>query len=673
MELILAVSSVLGYNARFIFGREINVYDISLVLFFGVIAYGIVKYQAFNIKTAIHYSFFWFLSAITIIAPIIVFPLLFHNIFNNLSFSLFSSIYAISSIFYYIFNQNYIFPIIKKILFRRNKELSSVINSFRTDIENVNSIDSFKLKLSTLFTSILFSKNVNILLTDTKENIYINDATIDIKMFNWIHSDTIIINRTEIVDYAPKKSFFDSIHLIIKLNFNDLFFGYILLDEKHTLKSYNYEELNFIEQVLPSINTAIHRINILYKSHEIELVNQLKTSFFVNLAHDTKTPATLMLNYLNKCLSKYPNDNDLQIVKNNLEDLIRDMINFLDTEKIQQGRLSYDERKRFNLTKYLENKADFIEPTAEARGIDIKRIFPTDVEISTNIQAIDRILHNLLDNALRYTPRSGSISLELHPLNNEMINLIVSDTGTGIPIDKQAHIFEKYYQVSHDKGNTQGIGMGLFITKDIVENLGGTITFKSDTTGTSFTVTLPKGYTSETIDINDVVQNYQYISSTVEDQIYNTPFDPNKPTILLVEDNKDLMLLMKEYLATEYNVNCALNGKYALESLSTLQKPDIIVSDVMMDIMDGYEFLDNVRNNPLTGDIPFVFLTAKSGISEEIRGLTSGAIDYIQKPFSMDTLKARITSLLNYNALKRKIFELVKIPFSRYAYSGYLP
>lgn len=404
------------------------------------------------------------------------------------------------------------------------------------------------------------------------------------------------------------------------------------------------------------------RTEELQKANEkISLQIHEKTAFFVNLAHETRTPATLMLNYLNKCIKKYPADKDLFVVKNNLEKHIRDMVNFLDAEKIEQGRLSYDERKKIDFVIYLKSKVDLITPTAEIKGINLNTNFPDSLYINSNIQALDRILNNLLDNAMRYTPREGFISINLSSIKEDQILIEISDSGCGIPSEKQAHIFEKYYQVSHAKGNTQGIGMGLYITKSVVENLGGSISLKSDSNGTTFSIVIPKG------DVDTVNEDgcscyesaTQLTIPSYDNEIEDVPVDIFKSTVLLVEDNLELICSMRESLKEEYNVLCALNGQEALKKLCS-NKPEIIVSDVMMDVMDGYKLLEVVRKNPQTADIPFVFLTAKSGISEEIRGLSSGAIDYIQKPFAVEALKARIKALLDYNLLKKKAFELEK-------------
>jgi len=392
---------------------------------------------------------------------------------------------------------------------------------------------------------------------------------------------------------------------------------------------------------------------------EIENQSKEKTAFFVNLAHETRTPATLIQNYLKKCLLKYPDDGDLQIVKRNVDKLVGDMVNFLDAEKIEQGRLSYGEKSRFDLSKHLNNKGDLIQPTAEMRGLSIIRLIKPGIEITSNVQAMDRIVNNLVDNALKYTERGGSISIELKEAGKDSIDLAVADTGVGIPEDKQGHIFDKYYQISHMKGNTQGIGMGLFITKSIVEHLGGAIALKSDKSGTRFTVRMPRGSGGEHMEIENVKIASPMIIPTKEQAIINYPIENNRETVLLVEDNVDLLVNMREGIIDEYNVICAKNGKEALDILNKNQA-SIIISDVMMDVMDGYELLKHVRKREDVREVPFVFLTAKSGVSEEIKGLTSGAIDYIQKPFDIESLKAKIHSILEYNSLKTKAFELDK-------------
>lgn len=396
------------------------------------------------------------------------------------------------------------------------------------------------------------------------------------------------------------------------------------------------------------------------RTKELQIAIKEKTSSFVNLAHETRTPATLIQNYLDKFISRNPCDKDLLIVKKNVNKLVRDMTNFLDTEKIEQGRLVYEKMHRINLTDYINDTADLVEPSAASLGIRLVRKLSPGVEVTSNVYALDRILNNLLDNAMRYTPGGGEIRLELEAADStDFIKIKVIDTGNGIPKEMQQHIFDKYYQISHKKGNTQGMGMGLYIVKGIVEGMGGKISLESDEKGTCFTVKIPSGPNGESLSLSDFKISSSFTITTDNPSFENTNIDCNKKTVLLVEDNRELILSMRESLIPEYNVLCASNGKDALDLLGKFNT-DLIVSDVMMDTMDGYELLKRVRENDQMKGIPFIFLTAKSGISEELKGLTSGAIDYIPKPFTMDLLTARICSLLEYNALKSRTFELEK-------------
>ena len=393
---------------------------------------------------------------------------------------------------------------------------------------------------------------------------------------------------------------------------------------------------------------------------QIELQSREKTAYFINLAHETRTPAMLIQNYLEKCRYKYPEDVDLAIVKDNVDKLVRDMVNFLDSEKIEQGRLTYEDKKQFSLTEFMNKKADLITPTAESCGIKINREIYENVNITSSVYALDRIFNNLLDNAMRYTRRGGSISMVLKPADeNGDITILISDTGVGIPDERKKYVFDKFYQVSHTKGNTQGMGMGLYIVKGIIEELGGKIFFDSSEKGTCFTVKLPNDSGGEFLSLSEATLTAPVISLNIDSPVENMPVEEKKETVLIVEDNRKLILSMRETLNETYNVLCAGNGK---EALNLLERHSIsaIISDIMMDEMDGYALLEEVRKSDQLKEIPFVFITARTGTSEEIRGLKYGAVEYIQKPFSMEILKARIGALIAFNHLKHRAFELEK-------------
>lgn len=390
----------------------------------------------------------------------------------------------------------------------------------------------------------------------------------------------------------------------------------------------------------------------------IEKQSAEKTNFFVNLAHETRTPATLIQQYLGNCIQKYPEDSDLAVVKRNVDKLVNDMVNFLDAEKIVQGRLTYDEKGRFSLNNYLNNKVDLILPSAHNSGISVHRDFEPDLFVSTSVHGLDRVMHNILDNALKFTAQGGTICVGARMTTGDKVKITVKDTGCGIPEKMQPFIFDEYYQISHIKNNNQGIGMGLSITKSIVEDLGGQISFESTEAGTEFIVQLPVGSGGDLLELSPAVP-----SSLSTDQVLypieSTPVVENKHTIILVEDNRDLLVAMRDALATEYNVLCAEDGGIALELLG-MHGAHVIVSDIMMDGMDGYELLDRVRENKELCDIPFIFLTAKSGVKDEIKGLAGGAVDYIQKPFHMEVLRARIRSHAEHGALRKQMFVLEK-------------
>lgn len=390
----------------------------------------------------------------------------------------------------------------------------------------------------------------------------------------------------------------------------------------------------------------------------IEKQSREKTDFFINLAHETRTPATLISNYILKCIERYPQDRDLIIVKKNVDKLINDMVNFLDSEKIEQGRLVFENMKICNISDYLVEKAEIVLQTASKKEIKIESIIEKNIKIVTDISALDRIVNNLFDNAIKYTNSNGKIKIKLAK-EKDYVNMIITDTGIGIPQEDQKHIFEKYYQVCHKKNNRQGIGMGLSITKAITEQLGGKISFKSNPSGTSFNIELPIINQENDFEIQDTYKIEKFPEYSKNIEIENCIENKKYPTVLIVEDNYDLLLEIKNQLSGNYNVFTSNNGKKALKLLNE-SNIDIIISDIMMDEMNGYELLESIRKERKYDSIPFIFLSAKTSETDKILGFDRGAIDYISKPFSMEILKAKIKSLLEFENIRKELIEVEK-------------
>lgn len=383
------------------------------------------------------------------------------------------------------------------------------------------------------------------------------------------------------------------------------------------------------------------RINLEQKA-QIAAASEQKTNFFVNLAHETKTPLTLIENYLERFIET-DNKNDLDIVKQNISKLNRDMKNFLDAEKLERGVELYNNNQIIDFSFLIKEKTKLFNIAAEDKGIRITTDIEKEVIVKSDSIALDRMVSNLIDNAIKYSESDTDINLSLSVEGQNTLFKII-DQGEGIDDDKLKNVFEPFYQLSHEKRNVEGVGMGLFIVKNIVEAIGGEIDIDSTLgKGTCFTITLPihKLKPGE-----EIIREVKKLSKSYKEQgVDDSKFTSSKKTLLIVEDNLEMLAYLKD-LMNEYNVFVAINGKHALEKLKAIPKPNLIISDIMMDEMDGYEFLHEISKNSDLNYIPFIFLTAKTSSEEKILALEKGAIDFISKPFSGDELKSKVHSLL---------------------------
>ena len=398
------------------------------------------------------------------------------------------------------------------------------------------------------------------------------------------------------------------------------------------------------------------------QTKEINHLMQQKTALFINLAHETKTPLTLIRNYLDKYLETHPQDADLLVIKSNIDKLTRDMVNFLDAEKIEQQRLIYDPSAVIDFSGLLEEKIKLFQTLADKKQITLTSSIEPEISILSDPYGLDRIINNLLDNAIRYTPENGKVIVILKRPEPEQIQFRVEDTGRGIPATQQQHIFNKYYQISGEKQNIQGMGMGLFITKSIVEQLDSRISFISqENKGTSFTVLFKTlSQPGKETEKKDFIPSrpIDSLSHMVDSALI--AYNINKYSILIVEDNIDLLHALRQSLAENYNVYTAINGREALNFMEKDNSVDIIITDIMMDVMDGYAFYHELQKEEKWRSIPLIFLTARTTQQEKMTGLKAGAVDYIFKPFYMEELIYKIQSILKIQTLQKILIEKQK-------------
>lgn len=384
------------------------------------------------------------------------------------------------------------------------------------------------------------------------------------------------------------------------------------------------------------------------RTKELEKINEQKTNTFVNLAHETKTPLTLIKNYLEEYINSKGNSEELTVVKRSIDKLSTDIINLFDLERFNKGLAIYNHELISNLSEIIEENLVLFKQYASKRNIEIKETIEENIFIKADPVAINRVVNNLVENAIKFS-NDGEIEISLNTMNDKII-FSVKDHGVGIPAELHKRVFEPYYQITNQKRSIQGMGLGLPIVKKVVQDLNGEIKIESNPNkapGTKITVTLSQHILSQ----NDIVTanpvNTDLLTHIEDINTKESVYDENKETVLIVEDNISMINYLLKKLKENYNVYAALNGNEAIKKIKTLKvQPDIIISDVMMDKVDGYAFAKIISNDPVYNHIPIIFLSAKSGKADKLQGLKLGAIDFIQKPFSVQELTQKIESIL---------------------------
>lgn len=394
---------------------------------------------------------------------------------------------------------------------------------------------------------------------------------------------------------------------------------------------------------------------------KMQEVNRLKSRFFANISHEFRTPLTLIIGPLKSLINgTYKGDSKSQyrIMARNAERLLRLINQILDLSKLESGGVNLQASKS-DLIKFLKPVAHAFTSYAERQFIDYKCEFPNhELELYFEPDKIEKIAINLLSNAFKYTQEFGKIKFEVTE-DAESVSIAVIDTGVGIPGDQLDFIFDRFYQI--DNGKQKGSGIGLALTKELVDLHKGTIEVTSKIKeGTNFTVRLLKG--SGHLDEEEIIssdkstqrhfeEDFKELEMVKNNLSYEPIDDGNKvtmeelPLVLVAEDNDDMRMFISEYLVTNYKIIEAKNGKEALEAARE-NIPDVIISDIIMPEMSGYELCEKIKSEEQTSHIPIILLTAKASGESTEKGLELGADYYVTKPFNPKLLELRIKNIL---------------------------
>jgi signal transduction histidine kinase/DNA-binding response OmpR family regulator len=451
------------------------------------------------------------------------------------------------------------------------------------------------------------------------------------------------------------------------------------------------------------------------EAEKLREVDQMKSRFFANISHEFRTPLTLILGQIDSVLGSIiekENQSKLEVASRNARRLQRLINQLLDLSKLEAGSMAL-KTTRANLVSFLKNLVASFVHFAEQKHITLQfQSTHDEIALDYDPEKLEKVFYNLVSNAFKFTPEGGSVGVNVeidserngewenrgkgergnrsvtvstvHPLSNSprhrftgsCVLVAIKDTGLGISSEHLPHVFDRFYQAdsSHQQ---EGTGIGLALAKELVELHHGEISVTSEVgKGTEFLVKLPlvsvaseqspviseekgeereaKGEEREVM-IEDQASSIEHPATSIQKPATGTP-----EIVLLVEDNADIREYVREQLQSSYCVMMAADGEEGIAQAREAV-PDLIITDVMMPNMDGYQMSRRLKQDEKTSHIPIIMLTAKAALDDKIAGLETGVDDYLLKPFSAKELLARVRNLISLRRQLRERFSTATI------------
>jgi len=536
-----------------------------------------------------------------------------------------------------------------------------------------------------------------------------HEYRIGMNITGWVLSNKkslIIEDLSDDKRFKPSEEELKNIHsiLCVPIWFEGIITGLMMLINKKNRKYFTNNDLTLLSIISVQAgqlirNLELQRESFLKKkeSEKLQELDKIKTDFFTNVSHEFRTPLTLIMGPARQIFEQSDNKkikDKAGVIFRNASKLNNLANQILDLARIEAGRMKLKTSPQ-NLILIIKRIVSTFQYLAETKKIKLS-FSPDndDLILYLDRDKIEKILSNLLSNAIKFTSPDGSIDIEIRTrsLFNtgfkngeehlEYAEILVSDSGIGIPQNHLNNIFDKFYQVETEfsKG-FEGTGIGLALTRELVELHKGEISVKSMVgKGSVFKILLPKGknhllpeeideensgevyYPNENELLEDILLAGEEKEPKPEEKIKSAGFSPGslnrkrKPILLIIEDNYEVRKYVIDILDNYYNIKEAFDGISGLSKAFEII-PHLIISDIMMPKMDGIQLCQKLKSDTRTSHIPLILLTARNAVTDKLEGLKTGADDYIMKPFEAAELKARIKNLLEQRQRIHKHFQ----------------
>lgn len=399
-----------------------------------------------------------------------------------------------------------------------------------------------------------------------------------------------------------------------------------------------------------SLQNAIKLKDI--EKQKTEELNQAKLQFFTNISHEFLTPLTILSASVDELKIISPKHGDYyETMSDNINRLIRLLQQILEFRKAETGNLKLKVSEG-DIARFIKQRVESFKPLLKKNKMHFSLLCdPESIQGYFDHDKMDKILSNLLSNASKYNKPGGFIQVNVNYISeSKQVVIAVKDNGEGISPNSIKGLFKRFYEGDYRRFNTIGTGIGLSLTKDLVELHKGKISVESEVgKGTTFFIEIPLNRERYSA---DEIEKYVYppkeeavIENTGKKTDVEKQEEPKEHTILLVEDNDELLQLMVKMLKRKYNIFTATNGKEGVKVLES-EYIDLTISDIMMPEMNGIEFCRHVKSNFETSHVPIILLTAKNKEEDKIEAYDAGADSFISKPFNLNVLYSKISNLL---------------------------